>query len=242
MIDRGPDDRQAEGDVHGVIEGQGLERDVPLIVIHADECVSGLPGSGQEGGVGGNRTADLDTPVAGGIQLRRDDGFLFPVSEETVLSGVGVEAEGDQPGLTALQAGQGGVSQFNDLPQTFPGEQPGNVRVSTVASDKGGGDLLGVLHHAGALGVSQGGEDLSVSRVGNAGGPQGFLVDRGRDDGSDLAFESGLDSLGEVVAGGPAAAGVDFARADCFRIGKGLQMANAFGRGHGETGCPGNAL
>src|SRR5688572_8742745 len=51
MVHARSDDGQAEGRVDGRIEGQHLQRDVPLVVVHADERVPAPPPGREEGGI-----------------------------------------------------------------------------------------------------------------------------------------------------------------------------------------------
>ena len=57
VIGRGADERQSQRDVDGVLEGDGLDRDQRLIVIHADRAVIGFARGFVEHGVGGQRAA-----------------------------------------------------------------------------------------------------------------------------------------------------------------------------------------
>ena len=60
VIGRGAHERQAERDVDGVVEGQRLDRDQRLVVIHAERGVVGLARRLVEHGVGGQRPARID--------------------------------------------------------------------------------------------------------------------------------------------------------------------------------------
>ena len=61
----GPDDRQAERDVHGAVEADRLDGDVPLVVVHGDHGVELAAEGAGEQGVGGDRALTTSTPAAG---------------------------------------------------------------------------------------------------------------------------------------------------------------------------------
>src|SRR5271170_7302977 len=65
VIGRGTDKRQPERDIHGAIKLQSLERDQALVVVHRDRRVEGeLPGGPDEGGIGRERTARVNSVAA----------------------------------------------------------------------------------------------------------------------------------------------------------------------------------
>ena len=91
MIGRGADERQSQRDVDGVVEGQRLDRDQRLIVIHADRAIIGLARGVVEHGVRRQRSPDLDAVAAQDFDGGRHDGRLLG-AERAVLAGVGIEA------------------------------------------------------------------------------------------------------------------------------------------------------
>ena len=64
MVRRRPHDRQAERDIDGIVEGDGLDRDESLVVIHAERGVVAGPRLGVEQGIGGKRAAGIDARAA----------------------------------------------------------------------------------------------------------------------------------------------------------------------------------
>lgn len=94
VIYGGADDGEAEGGIHGGIEGEGFQGDVALVVIHADEGVGGFSTCGEETGIGREGAFDFYSGVggSGAFDGGNDGGFFFAVSEEAVFSGVGIES------------------------------------------------------------------------------------------------------------------------------------------------------
>ena len=116
VIDGGADDRQAEGDIDAVLEMQQLERDQPLIVVHADDRIV-IPARGEvKEGVGAVRAAGGDplrlAPVDG-----RCDQPRFLIAEEPPFAGVRIEGEdGDFRLRPAEKAAQGGIGDADRWP------------------------------------------------------------------------------------------------------------------------------
>src|SRR5689334_23235698 len=65
VVDRGADDREAEGDVDAAFEAVHLDGDVALVVILGDHDIELAPGSTPEDGVGGPGAGDLHVVGAG---------------------------------------------------------------------------------------------------------------------------------------------------------------------------------
>ena len=86
----GADDRQAQGHIDGAVEADGLERDVPLVVVHRHDGVVGAGQGMMKQGVVGERTGDVDALTAAIVDGRADDRLLL-IAEEPVLAGVRVE-------------------------------------------------------------------------------------------------------------------------------------------------------
>ena len=55
-------------------------------------------------GVGGQRAFHGESSGAGGIDSRLDDAFFFPLAEEAVFSGVGIETEDGDLGSFAFDS------------------------------------------------------------------------------------------------------------------------------------------
>ena len=104
VIRRGADERQSERDVDGVLEGDGLDRDQRLVVIHADRAVIGLARGVVEHGVRRQRAASLDALGAQGFDGRRDDVDLFG-AERAVFAGMRIEAGDDEARMGEAETG-----------------------------------------------------------------------------------------------------------------------------------------
>ena len=91
MIRRGADKGQAERDVDAVIEGERLDLDQRLIVIHADGAIVGLARGGVEHGIRRQRAARVDAVRAQPLHRRRDDRLIF-LAKRSLLAGMRVEA------------------------------------------------------------------------------------------------------------------------------------------------------
>src|SRR5262245_18600941 len=96
MIDRGPDNRQPERDVHRLSEGEQLHRNQPLVVIAGDDDVEFAARGAQEHRVAVKRARDVDAALSASRDRWADDGFFLP-PEETVLAGVRVEPGYGEP-------------------------------------------------------------------------------------------------------------------------------------------------
>lgn len=219
VVDAGADDGEAEGCVDCGVEGEGFEGDVALIVVHADDGVGGAASGGDEAGVGGEGTGDIDAAGDGGLDGWGDDVFFLHFSEETVFTGVGVEAADDEFWLFVADTEEGEVGEFDDVEDARGGEEVGDLVIADVDGDEGAGDFLGVLEHAGARGAGAGGEDFGVTWEVDACCVEGFLVERGGGYGGDVVSEGGGDGVIDVGEGGAAGGGVDgawgeFVRAD----------------------------
>ena len=93
MVYAGTDDGEAEGRVDCGVEGECFERDVPLVMVHANERVCGTPSVGKEGCVWRDGALDADAFSESGAD-GGDDCFLFlTISEQAVFAGVRVEPE-----------------------------------------------------------------------------------------------------------------------------------------------------
>ena len=90
MIDTGANDGQSQRGIHGGIKGQGLHGDVTLVMVHAHEDIGCLPFPGQKGGVGRQRTLDVDALCPGVFDGRLDNPLFLIVSEETLFPGMRV--------------------------------------------------------------------------------------------------------------------------------------------------------
>src|SRR5690606_10648981 len=98
VVDRCPDDRQPERDVHDRAEIERLQRRQRLIVVHRDHDVAARERLGRERGVGRHRARDVE---AGGREPPDHglDQIAFLVTQHAALARVRVQAEhGDTRG------------------------------------------------------------------------------------------------------------------------------------------------
>jgi hypothetical protein len=91
MIDRGPDDRQAERDIHGLAERQQLDRNQSLVVIAGDDGVELAAGGADEHSVGRKGPPHVNPGSPAGLHGRRQHRTVFR-TDDAVLAGVRVEA------------------------------------------------------------------------------------------------------------------------------------------------------
>ena len=73
VVGRCAHERQAERDVDALVEGQRLDRDEGLVVIHRDDCIVARAGGGMKQRVGGVRTRDGQAFGAKLLDGGRDD-------------------------------------------------------------------------------------------------------------------------------------------------------------------------
>src|SRR6478609_3344776 len=92
VVDRGPDDRQADRHVDARLEAEHLDGAVPLVVVHRDDEVVVAAAGEEEQGVRREGPVDVDAVGAGRLDPGVDLRLLLAVAEETVLTGVRVDA------------------------------------------------------------------------------------------------------------------------------------------------------
>ncbi len=90
MIGRSAHDRQAQRDVHPLVEIERLQRDQRLIVIHAQRRIVALALARGEQGVGGMGAGDVDALGAQHGDCGGDDP-RFLVADPALLAGMGIE-------------------------------------------------------------------------------------------------------------------------------------------------------
>ncbi len=92
MVRRSPDNRQAGGEVHALLEGQGLERCQPLVVVHGQGGVEAVEVAQSEIAVGGVGTEGGNSFLVGLLDGRKDDLLLF-IAQQAAVAAVRVEAQ-----------------------------------------------------------------------------------------------------------------------------------------------------
>ena len=90
VIGRGAHERQAERDVDAAVEGQRLERDQRLVVVHGDGGVVGAARLGVEQGVGGMRTGHGQT-LGGKLGHGGSDHVHLLAADQAAFAGVRIE-------------------------------------------------------------------------------------------------------------------------------------------------------
>ena len=144
VIDRGPDDRQAQGDVHRPPEREQLDRDQPLIVITGDDGVELAPSSPERTACPAGNGPRTSMPRARAGRDCRAEHVVFLGAEQAVLSRMRVEPGHRQPRrrvpeLRQLRGGQIEMSL-------------GRARVSTTGTSRKR-HVHGRQHHPQRLGV-----------------------------------------------------------------------------------------
>ena len=71
VVHRGAHEGQAQGDVDRGTERQGLEHRQALIVVHGEIGIKALPQGGNEGRIGGQRSAQLEPPPCSAARTGR---------------------------------------------------------------------------------------------------------------------------------------------------------------------------
>ncbi len=147
MIRRGADEGQAEGDVDAAVEGQRLDRNQRLVVIHADRGVIGFPRLGVKHRIGGKGPAGDETPRGQAENRRRDNVDVFP-AQGSVFAGVRVEAGKGQPWLGYAEIpAQRLPDDGADFHEIIGGEQRGDLRQRDVNGGGHNGEFARPDHH-----------------------------------------------------------------------------------------------
>ena len=107
VIRRGAHERQAERDVDGMIEGERLDRDQRLIVIHAERRVIVRARPFMKHRIGGKRTPGID-PFGDEARHRRRDDRAILLAERTLFAGMRIEPGDREPRTRELKAREQG--------------------------------------------------------------------------------------------------------------------------------------
>jgi hypothetical protein len=127
VVDRSADYRQAERDVDRALEIEQLDRDVALVVVHADHGVEPFLLHGLvEDRVGGEWALDVDSLLPG-IRHGRGDLVLLLPTEHAVLACMGVQTRHADAGAIHKML-QGPVGQLDHLPDPPARDQPSRFR------------------------------------------------------------------------------------------------------------------
>ena len=107
VIGRGAHERQPERDIDRVVEGQRLDRDQRLVVIHRERHVVARARGGVKQRIGRQRAARIDAVGAQALDRGRDDGDIL-LAERAVLAGMRVETGHHQPRPRDAEAARAG--------------------------------------------------------------------------------------------------------------------------------------
>ena len=178
MVNGGADDGEPERGVNRLVKGKGLQWNVTLVMVHAYHAVIFLASGGQEYGIRGEGTGDIDASTAGLLQGGGDYFLLLTITEETVFSSMGIEPTAKEPWFPATDTFHCIDSELNDVENSLFREQGWNFSVTNVCGYKYTTNLLGILEHAGSITPCPGSKDFGVSGEGDSGQVKGFLVER----------------------------------------------------------------
>jgi len=209
VVDAGANDRQTERGVDGPIKGQGLYRDVPLIVVHTHDAVEFAPLGRNEGRIGRHRSGHVIAALLGRGDGRGDDTFFLACAEEAMFAGVRVQPTDEQFRRAAADAFQSGGRQFDHIENALRGEQGGHLGITAMHGHERAGDFLGVLHHAGPGRAGAGGEDFGMAGEMDVGQMQGLFAQGGGRDADDLPGQRRIDGRIDVAITGLAGGGVN---------------------------------
>ncbi len=216
MVHAGPEERQADRNVHAGVEAHELYRDVPLVVVlDHDDVELAAPRAHQDrvGGPGARRVHPL---LHGGGHGR---GYLFGVlgPEEPVLPRVGVEACDGDPWPVVAELSQGFFGEADDRKLALgPGPLYGLAQ-RDVGRDVNDLKLVGDEHHRVVLGARKLGQDLGVPRIFVPREVHGLFVEGSCSYGGNAAGARELGRPLDVAEGGVAGAGVQLTERQVFR-------------------------
>ena len=194
VIGRGAHERQAERDVDAVVEGQRLDRDQRLVVVHAERGVVGLARRLVEHGIGRERAARVDAVGDQPLDRRAHDQAVF-LAERAVLAGVRVEPGDREPRM-------GDAETIDQIARHHPAGLEDQVACEPLRHllerhmdrDRHDGHFRRPQHHhrpcrvAGLL-ERKPGEIFGVARIGEAGLVEHALGDRIGDHGRGQAAD-----------------------------------------------------
>src|ERR1700730_9410120 len=126
VIDRRPDDGQAERHVDRLPERHELDRNQPLIVIARHDHVEVAAAGAHEDGVARERTGHLDAARAARLDRRPDRRLLF-MSEQTMLARVRVQAGHRNPRPRDAESRQLARGEIDRRLERGGGQRPRDV-------------------------------------------------------------------------------------------------------------------
>ena len=201
VIDRRPHDRQTERDVHGLAERDELHRNQPLIVIAGDDDVELAADGAHENRVARKGARDVDAVRAAGGNRGPDDAILF-LAEQPVLARVRIEPGHGDARRRNIEPGQLAGRQRNRRFQRRLSQRARHLRQRDVHGRQHDAQGVGVEHHRDVARAGQMRQQIGVSRPGQAGQPERFLVDgRGRDGVHGATLRVGGRANEQIVGG-----------------------------------------
>ena len=180
MIHRGPDDRQAQSNIHPGIKRQHLERDMPLVMIQRHNRVVFLPLPGGEHRVRHQRTHRIHPVFA-----RRSDGrfhqkLFFPPAKQTVFARMRIQSANANPRFTLQHQPHRLRRQFDHIQHPFHRQLLRHFIIADVRRDHAHRQLVRIQHHATARGLGQRRENFRMPGKFNTRKIERFLVNRSR--------------------------------------------------------------
>ena len=202
MVNTRPWHRQSKGDVHRPVKGNHLDRDVSLVVVHADDGVISLTGLWRKGGVARHGAGRIDTTSPCRRDRRRDYSLLLTSTEQTVFAGMGIEPADQQPRRTTSDPPQRGSGQIEDIGDSLGREQRRHLGIADVGRHEAAGDVVGILQHAATVSRQPFGEEFGMAGVVVSSGMQRFFVERPGHHGCNRPGRSRIDGRQAEPIGG----------------------------------------
>src|SRR6185312_7317079 len=199
VINARTDYRKPQGDVDAGIEGQGLEGNVTLIVIHADVRVSLAAPPGEKGSIRRQRPGDLNPRRAYRLDRRNDESLLLTLTEEAILTCMRIEAADDEFWCPTTQALHGIDRELEDIANARHTQQARHVAVTHMDGNEAARQLIGSKHHAGALRAHALGENFGMPCIAMTCGVHGLLVQRRGADRINLCAQSRFDGCEHIA-------------------------------------------
>ena len=155
MIDRGPHERQPDGDVDARLEAEDLDRPVSLVVIVRHHQIEIAPPRAEEERVRGQRSLDVDAVLARGGDGRLQLLLFLAATEEPVLSGVRVDSAQTDARPRDARADQRVVSAPDGPPDEARLDLRDGVDETDVGRHVDDPDLRRGEHHRHFLGAGE---------------------------------------------------------------------------------------
>ena len=170
--------RNTEGDVHAFLEGDGLDRDQALVVVHGDHDVRLALDGPAKHRVGGQGPHGVDALGASLCDGRGNDRGVL-AAETAALARVTVDAaDGDSRLGDSEESSQGVVGQTQRAQDPFGADRSKHLPERHVNRGQHDAERSAGEHHRHALGAELLGKEFRVPRPGIPGLVNRHLVDR----------------------------------------------------------------